>query len=164
MTPTRFRKCLAALHRTQRGLAAILGCSDSLTRRWAAGGDTVPPAVATWLEALTAAHPVPRSRRRPRFGRVEGASRPLPLHPPTSRRRGRHVRGLRHAPGVPRPTPEPTNASTEPIGMAWTGTAAPPRARPRRSGQTPSNTICVLTMSGAPWAAYSNASTERSNG
>lgn len=85
MTPTRLRECLAALHWTQRGLAAILGCSDSLTRRWAAGNDTVPPAVATWLEALTAAHaahPVPQDWRRPRFGRAEAASRPAPLHPP----------------------------------------------------------------------------------
>lgn len=85
MTPTRLRECLAALHWTQRGLAAILGCSDSLTRRWAAGNDTVPPAVAAWLEELTAAHaahPVPRDWRRPRFGRAEAASRPASLYPP----------------------------------------------------------------------------------
>lgn len=55
MTPPRLRECLATLHWIQRGLAATLGCFDSLTRRWAAGGDTVPPIVAAWLEALTAA-------------------------------------------------------------------------------------------------------------
>lgn len=100
MTPTRLRECLAALHWTQRGLAAILGCSDSLTRRWAAGSDTVPPAVAAWLEGLTAAHaahPVPQDWRRPRFGRAEQASHPPSPHSPDESFAPRAERSPAHA-------------------------------------------------------------------
>ncbi len=56
MSPQRFREVLAVLHWSQRGLAEILGCADSLTRGWARGRSTVPPAVAAWLEDLAAFH------------------------------------------------------------------------------------------------------------
>jgi hypothetical protein len=35
MTPTVFRKCLVALHWTQRGLAEIIGVNEREVRRWA---------------------------------------------------------------------------------------------------------------------------------
>jgi hypothetical protein len=73
MTPTRLRECLEILHWTQRGAADVIGCADRMVRLWAAGGEPVPPEIATWLEALAAAHqanPVPTSWRRPRFGRA----------------------------------------------------------------------------------------------
>ncbi|WP_424138647.1 nuclease [Roseomonas chloroacetimidivorans] len=73
MTPTRFRECLDALHWTQRGLATILGCADTLTRGWASGRGTIPEPVAEWLEerARQAAEtPPPEDWRRPRFGRA----------------------------------------------------------------------------------------------
>ena len=62
MTPTRYRECLDVLSLSQRGLAPILQCSDRLPRAWATGKDTVPPAIAAWLEAWVAtrlAHPDP---------------------------------------------------------------------------------------------------------
>ena len=71
MTPDRLREILALLHWSQRGLADVIGCSDSLTREWARGKQTVPPAIGDWLEALAAAllaNPVPADWRRPRFG------------------------------------------------------------------------------------------------
>jgi transcriptional regulator with XRE-family HTH domain len=73
MTPDRLRAILALLHWSQRGLADVLGCSDSLTREWARGKQTIPQAIAEWLERLAAAHeanPVPADWRRPRFGRA----------------------------------------------------------------------------------------------
>lgn len=56
MTPDRLRDVLASLHWSQRGLAAVLGCSDTLTRGWARGRAPVPPVVAVWLERLAAVH------------------------------------------------------------------------------------------------------------
>ena len=63
MTPTEFRECLDALHWTQRGLARILGRPEGTVRQWARGAVRIPPDVAAWLDALTAAHlanPPPR--------------------------------------------------------------------------------------------------------
>jgi transcriptional regulator with XRE-family HTH domain len=58
MTPTRLRECLEALRWSQRELAAELGCSDRLVRRWAAGslGYAVPERVSEWLEVLAPTH------------------------------------------------------------------------------------------------------------
>lgn len=67
MTTDRLRAILAALGWSQRGLAAILGCPDTLTRGWARGRSPVPPAVASWLERLAVAHeaePLPPGWRR----------------------------------------------------------------------------------------------------
>jgi transcriptional regulator with XRE-family HTH domain len=58
MTPTRLRECLEALRWSQRELAVVLGCSDRVVRRWAAGslGYAVPESVGEWLEVLTTTH------------------------------------------------------------------------------------------------------------
>ena len=56
MTPARLRECLALLRWSQRGLADALGHSEGTVRGWARGTRTAPPNVATWLEALAAAH------------------------------------------------------------------------------------------------------------
>lgn len=67
MSPDRLREVLALLRWSQRGLADALGCDDRLVRRWASGDGSVPPDVATWLEALAAAHerhPPPEGWRR----------------------------------------------------------------------------------------------------
>jgi hypothetical protein len=67
MTPTDFRAALATLHWTQRGLAGILGCSESLVRCWASGSIPVPSEVAAWLRALLwfhARHPAPTGWRQ----------------------------------------------------------------------------------------------------
>ncbi|MQP67095.1 nuclease [Niveispirillum sp. SYP-B3756] len=50
MTPTHFRKCLDALHWSQREFAAIINRNDRQVRRWAAGQAEIPPEVAAWLE------------------------------------------------------------------------------------------------------------------
>ena len=63
MTPTRLREALAALHWSQRGLAAILGVDERQVRRWAAGAYPVPERIAAWLEDLATyaeGHPAPR--------------------------------------------------------------------------------------------------------
>ena len=62
MTPTRLREALAALHWSQRGLAAILGVDERQVRRWAAGAYPVPARIAAWLEGMAAyaeSHPPP---------------------------------------------------------------------------------------------------------
>jgi transcriptional regulator with XRE-family HTH domain len=67
MTPTELRECLAALHWTQRGLAAILGCDEGLVRRWARGAAEIPSDVAQWLRGLAQhhrQHPPPTWKRR----------------------------------------------------------------------------------------------------
>ena len=51
MSPARLRECLAALHWTQRGLARLLGRSESSVRQWTRGAVVVPRDVAEWLEA-----------------------------------------------------------------------------------------------------------------
>ncbi len=80
MNPTRLHEILAALHWSQRGLADILGCSDSLIRSWATGRNPVPPSVTTWLEdrAMAAeALPPPtdfkRRAGRPPAQRIRGS-------------------------------------------------------------------------------------------
>lgn len=82
MTPRRLQSILVALHWSQRGLAAVLGCSDSLVRSWASGRQPVPPPVASWLEAralVVQALPPPvdfrRSAGRPARGVVARAPR-----------------------------------------------------------------------------------------
>ena len=82
MSPTRYRKCLAVLRLSQRGLAPILNCSDRLTRDWAMGYADIPSQIAGWLEqcvAIRQANPDPPPpddwrKCRPRFGRVEDRS------------------------------------------------------------------------------------------
>ena len=67
MTPDRLRAVLDILRWSQRGLADALACDDRLVRRWASGDASVPPDIATWLEALAEAHerlPVPEGWRR----------------------------------------------------------------------------------------------------
>lgn len=56
MTPDRFRDVLRLLHWSGRGLADILDCDERLVRRWAAGSQAIPPAVAEWLNVLAHAH------------------------------------------------------------------------------------------------------------
>jgi plasmid maintenance system antidote protein VapI len=56
MTPARFLACLAALHWSQRGFAAVIGYDDRLVRRWVAGERPIPPAIAAWLERAAAWH------------------------------------------------------------------------------------------------------------
>jgi hypothetical protein len=53
MTSDRLREILAALHWSQRGLAAILGYDERQVRRWAVGAP-IPEPVAAWLERLGA--------------------------------------------------------------------------------------------------------------
>jgi hypothetical protein len=67
MTPDRFRECLAMLHWSQRGVAAMLYCDDRMVRRWADGSEPVPEAVERWLEGLADAHqalPLPKTDAR----------------------------------------------------------------------------------------------------
>jgi transcriptional regulator with XRE-family HTH domain len=76
MTPSRLRECLEALRWSQRDLAAALGCSDRLVRRWAAGapGYAVPESVGEWLEVLATTHirhPAPPDWRGLRADMVE---------------------------------------------------------------------------------------------
>ena len=62
MTPDEFRACLDTLAWSQRGLAAILDFDDRTVRRWAAGTQDVPSAIAAWLRRLAefhAQHPPP---------------------------------------------------------------------------------------------------------
>ena len=42
MTPTEFRRHLAALELTQGGFARLAGCTDRQVRRWAAGDAEMP--------------------------------------------------------------------------------------------------------------------------
>lgn len=56
MTPTEMRECLAALHWSQRGLAACLECDEGLVRRWARGTSEIPRLVAEWLQVLARHH------------------------------------------------------------------------------------------------------------
>lgn len=56
MNPDRFRECLALLHWTQRGVAAILGVDERRVRRWATGVYPIPVDVAAWLELLAHLH------------------------------------------------------------------------------------------------------------
>ena len=63
MTPTRLREALAALHWSQRGLAAILDIDERQVRRWAVGAYPVPVRIAAWLEGMAAyaeRHPAPK--------------------------------------------------------------------------------------------------------
>jgi len=63
VTPTRLREALAALHWSQRGLAAILDIDERQVRRWAAGTYPVPERIAAWLEGMARyaeSHPAPK--------------------------------------------------------------------------------------------------------
>ena len=63
MTPTRLREALAALHWSQRGLAAILDIDERQVRRWAAGAYPMPAQIAAWLEGMARyaeSHPAPK--------------------------------------------------------------------------------------------------------
>ncbi len=67
VTPTRFRESLAALHWSQRGLAAVLQCDDRIIRRWSSGEAEIPASVAAWLETLARCHesvPPPQGWKR----------------------------------------------------------------------------------------------------
>ncbi len=55
MTPDHFRACLAALHWSQRGLAALLDIDERQIRRWATGA-TIPAPIAAWLDRLAQFH------------------------------------------------------------------------------------------------------------
>jgi hypothetical protein len=72
MTPNRYRECLDMLSLSQRGLAPILQCPDRPPRAWATGKETVPPAIAAWLEAWVTTRlanpdpPPPKTWRRRR--------------------------------------------------------------------------------------------------
>lgn len=56
MTPDDFRECLALLHWSQRGLAAVLGRDERQIRRWASGDYEVPTNIAAWLARLAEFH------------------------------------------------------------------------------------------------------------
>ena len=63
MTPTRLREALAAMHWSQRGLAAVLSVDERQVRRWAAGAYPVPVRIAAWLEGMAGyaeSHPAPK--------------------------------------------------------------------------------------------------------
>ena len=90
MTPLRYLMCLDDMGVSLRGLAPLLGCPDRLPRAWAAGKESIPPKVATWLEeclALRRAHPDPKPPRywnplrsappKPEPKRVREALKPL---------------------------------------------------------------------------------------
>ena len=55
MSPARLRECLQALSWSQRGLARLLGRSETSVRQWTRGTVAVPAEVARWLE-IRAAH------------------------------------------------------------------------------------------------------------
>jgi DNA-binding transcriptional regulator YiaG len=66
MTPTRFREILTLFGWSQRQLATVLNISERRSRKWAAGGAEIPPAVAEWLEFIVApieAQPFPQGWR-----------------------------------------------------------------------------------------------------
>jgi transcriptional regulator with XRE-family HTH domain len=57
MTPERFRECMSIIGWSMRSLSERLGVHETLVRQWwATGRKPIPEVVATWLEALTAAH------------------------------------------------------------------------------------------------------------
>ena len=79
----RLRIALAALHWTQRGLAAVLRRDERGVRRWLSGDYEPPADLLAWLETLAAFHrdnppPAPQHPasglpgRRERQGRREG--------------------------------------------------------------------------------------------
>ena len=55
MTPTEFRDCLALMHWSQRGFAAIIGKDERQVRRWAAGQGEIPDDIANWLALIATA-------------------------------------------------------------------------------------------------------------
>jgi len=56
MTPDHFDDCLQAIRWTPGVLAGVLGCEESLVRKWATGQTEVPVAVEAWIKALAAIH------------------------------------------------------------------------------------------------------------
>lgn len=75
MKAAEFRAALGALGWTRVQLGAVLGCSESLVRRWASGEQPVPAPVGRWLRAVVRtlrAHPPPRWRVHRGYGSVSG--------------------------------------------------------------------------------------------
>jgi len=62
MTDQELADTLDALHWSNRRVADLLNCSETLIRKWLAGRAAVPPAVAAWLRrcaTLAATFPAP---------------------------------------------------------------------------------------------------------
>ncbi|MBW4656877.1 MAG: hypothetical protein KME20_28085 [Kaiparowitsia implicata GSE-PSE-MK54-09C] len=56
MTAGQLKKSLRTLHWSTLTLADVLHCPTDVVMAWYFGYEPVPPAVASWLERLVAAH------------------------------------------------------------------------------------------------------------
>ena len=85
MTAKRFLECLDYLRISQRSLAPMLGCSARLPYLWGEGDQSVPPAIADWLEAWVKLRTKAPDPPPPVYWRRNGGWEDLPRRRPAPR-------------------------------------------------------------------------------